>query len=115
MTLSRIIKFKNGNDNFKNIDEYVKCAKALNEYISQELLLGSSYEFGHSFFMKMSDIAKRTNISKSNLETLFDSHLRPTLKEYLRAFYPENEIEGKNGKLASALKKFQSELSDSAE
>ena len=109
------IKFKNGSDNFKNIDEYADCAEALNKYISQELLLGKSYEFGHSFFMKMSGIPKNTIISESNLETLFDSHLRPTLKEYLRAFYPENEIEGNNGKggmLKEALEKFQSKLSD---
>lgn len=104
-------KYRNG-IGFDNIDEYVKCARALNDYISQELLLGKSYEFGHSFFMKMSGIAKSTIISKHNLETLFDSHLRPTLKEYLRAFYPENEIEGKNGKLAKALENFQSKLSD---
>lgn len=109
------IKFNNGSDNFKNIDEYADCAEALNKYISQELLLGKSYEFGHSFFMKMSGIPKNTIISESNLETLFDSHLRPTLKEYLRAFYPENEIEGNNGKggmLKEALEKFQSKLSD---
>ena len=109
------IKFKNGSGNFKNIDEYADCAEALNKYISQELLLGKSYEFGHSFFMKMSGIPKNTIISESNLETLFDSHLRPTLKEYLRAFYPENEIEGNNGKggmLKEALEKFQSKLSD---
>lgn len=106
------IKFKNGVDGFDNIDEYVKCAEQLNKYISQELLLGSSYEFGHSFFMKMTTIASRKKISKSNLKTLFDAHLRPTLKEYLRAFYPETEIDGVNGKLASALSKFQSKLSD---
>ena len=104
-------KYRNGKD-FDNIDEYVKCARALNDYISQELLLGKSYEFGHSFFMKMSGIAKNTIISEPHLKTLFDSHLRPTLKEYLRAFYPENDIEGKNGKLALALEKFQSKLSD---
>jgi len=104
-------KYRNGTD-FNNINEYVDCAKALNDYISQELLLGKSYEFGHSFFMKMSGIAKSRIISKPNLETLFDAHLRPTLKEYLRAFYPENDIEGKNGKLALALEKFQSKLSD---
>lgn len=103
----------NGTSEFENIEEYVKCAEKLNKYISDELGLGKSYEFGHSFFMKIADIAKQREIKAANLKQLFDEYLRPTLKEYLRAFYPENEIEGvngKGGKLAKALKAFQEPL-----
>lgn len=104
--------FKN-KDEFENIEDYGQCAKKLNKYISDELGLGRSYEFGHSFFMKIADIAKRKVITDANLKQLFEEYLRPTLKEYLRAFYPENEIEGvngKGGKLAEALNAFQAPL-----
>lgn len=107
-------KRSNG-ENFNNIDDYSKCAEKLNNYISEELGLGKSYEFGHSFFMQISSIAKRETITKNYLSTLFDEYLRPTLKEYLRAFYSEIEIEGKNktgndGMLYKALEVFQSKL-----
>ncbi len=92
---------------FDNIEEYVKCAKTLNEYISQTLGLGKSYEFGHSFFMKMSGIANGKEITGNNLKTLFDLYLRPTLKEYLRTLFSEQEIETK---LEDALKKFTEKL-----
>lgn len=108
------ILFKN-KDEFENIEDYVQCAEKLNEYISDELGLGKSYEFGHSFFMKIADIAKRKTITKTNLKQLFDEYLRPTLKEYLRAFYPENEIEGVNGKLAEAFNAFKTPLSRGTE
>ncbi len=100
------ILYRNG-ECFTNIDQYKQCAKNLNNYISEELGLGKSYEFGHSFFMNMSTIAKQKEISQTNLETLFNEYLRPTLKEYLRAFYAENEIEGK---LDEALTIFEKPL-----
>ncbi len=90
---------------FTNIDQYVQCAEKLNSYISEKLGLGKSYEFGHSFFMKITDIASRKTISQTNLETLFNEYLRPTLKEYLRAFYAENEIEKKLNEALAIFKK----------
>ena len=45
-------RFK-GREDFNNIDNYVNACEKLNKYISNELGLGKSYEFGHSFFMKM--------------------------------------------------------------
>jgi len=95
-------KFRNG-DEFSNIDTYVKACAKLNGFISQDLGLGKSYEFGHSFFMKVSGIASQKRISSNNLKTLFDLHLRPTLNEYLRAMYPESEL---NKKLDEALTNF---------
>jgi hypothetical protein len=95
-------KFKNGED-FTNIDTYVKSCQKLNDYINIQLGLGKSYEFGHSFFMKMTAMASRKEISIKNLESLFQLHLSPTLKEYLRAMFAESELDDK---LQNALEEF---------
>ena len=99
-------RFKRKED-FNNIGQYIKACEKLNNYISVELGLGKSYEFGHSFFMKMSDIAKRKEITRTNMEVLFNLHLRPTLKEYLRAVFAESELDGK---LDEALNHFKETL-----
>ena len=96
-------RFK-GKDQFNNIGQYVKACEKLNDYISKDLGLGKSYEFGHSFFMKISDIAKRKDITNNNVEVLFNLYLRPTLKEYLRAVFAESELENR---LDEALNKFK--------
>lgn len=96
-------KFRNG-DEFTNIGVYLKACIKLNTYISDELGLGKSYEFGHSFFMKIADIANRKEISSSNITALFNLHLRPTLKEYMRAMFAESELDKK---LEEALTKFK--------
>ena len=103
------VKFRN-KDDFSNIDQYVKACKNLNTYISEDLGMGSSYEFGHSFFMKISDIANSKNISLKNLKDLFTLHLKPTLKEYLRALYTESELDNK---LEMALERFKKPLTKS--
>ena len=100
------VKFRSGDD-FNNIEEYRKCCEKLNTFISQELGLGKSYEFGHSFFMKITSIANSKNITAKNLETLFKLHLQPTFKEYLRAMYPESELDKK---IAEGLQKFTSKI-----
>ena len=92
---------------FNNIDDYITNCKNLNHYISDELGLGKSYEFGHSFFMKVSAITNRKEINSKNLETLFNLHLRPTLKEYLRAIFSESELDSK---LNEALDKFNPKI-----
>jgi len=99
-------RFKRKED-FSNIGQYIKACEKLNNYISAELGLGKSYEFGHSFFMKMSDIAKRKEITQHNLDLLFNLYLRPTLKEYLRAVFAESELDGK---LDEALNRFKETL-----
>lgn len=92
--LEQETKFKNGDD-FLNMLQYgIACTK-LNEYISQTLGLGKSYEFGHSFFMKITGIANSKTISKSNMTKLFHLYLEPSLKEYLRALFSEQELDGK--------------------
>ncbi len=99
-------RFK-GKEEFNNIGSYIKACKRLNNYISYDLGLGKSYEFGHSFFMKIRDIAKRKDITQSNLDVLFNLYLYPTLKEYLRAFFGENELDKK---LNEALIRFKENL-----
>ena len=99
-------RFKRKED-FSNIGQYLKACEKLNNYISNELGLGKSYEFGHSFFMKMRDIAKRKEITQHNLEVLFNLYLRPTLKEYLRAVFAESELDNK---LNEALNRFKETL-----
>ena len=95
-------KFKNG-DVFSNMDNYLKACKNLNNYINKDLGLGKSYEFGHSFFMKITAMASRKEITTKNLENLFNLHLSPTLKEYLRAMFAESELDNK---LEKALGEF---------
>lgn len=99
-------RFK-GKEEFNNINQYIKSCEKLNNYISNDLGLGKSYEFGHSFFMKVSDIAKRKEISPNNGEVLFNLYLRPTLKEYLRAVFAESELDNK---LNEALSRFKEPL-----
>jgi len=94
-------------EEFSNIDQYIKACESLNIYISKDLNLGNSYEFGHSFFMKMRDIAKRKTITPNNLEVLFNLFLRPTLKEYMRALYAESELDAN---LNEALRRFKEKL-----
>ena len=96
-------RFK-GKEEFQNIGQYVKACEKLNNYISNDLGLGKSYEFGHSFFMKIGDISKFKKISEKNVEDLFNLYLRPTLKEYLRAVFAESELDSK---LDEALNKFK--------
>ncbi|STY86498.1 Uncharacterised protein [Moraxella ovis] len=59
--------------------------------------------------MKISSIANEQDITEKNLGSLFELYLRPTLKEYLRAFYSEGEIEEK---LKEALEVFKKPLVD---
>lgn len=96
-----------GKEEFGNIGQYVKACEKLNNYISNDLGLGKSYEFGHSFFMKIRDISKRKKITPNNVEVLFNLYLRPTLKEYLRAVFAESELDNK---LDEALNRFKETL-----
>ena len=104
--IDNAVKFRNGSD-FLNIENYVKSCKNLNEFISEELAMGKSYEFGHSFFMKITDIANSKTISSKNLEVLFALHLKPTLKEYLRSMFAESQLDNK---LEEALAVFKSPI-----
>ena len=99
-----------------NIDEYLKNIDSLNKFIStstkEGLGLGKQYEFGHSFFLKISDFTNQQKATITAMERLFDAHLNPTLKEYLRTVYSDNEIEDK---LTEAKKKFVGKLKENGQ
>ena len=98
----------NEHSDFKNMQEYANACIALNHFITTTLGLGKSYEFGHSFFMKIKDISKNSKtISKKNMEVLFNLYLRPSLKEYLRSVFPEQDLDNK---LKEALNLFVKNL-----
>lgn len=116
--IKETVKDKIGDINESSLDDYIKSCRSLNSFISVNkngLKLGKSYEFGHSFYMKISDIVKNNKnddanqITDNNKKTLFDNYLSPTLKEYLRSSCSEEEIEGKEGKLQKAKDAFVKE------
>ena len=75
-------------------DAYIKAIRDLNKFILDNL--GSStYHLGHSYFLKIRDYGDTSIIDNNTVEKLFDIHLKPIIKEYLRTQFAENEIEGK--------------------
>lgn len=95
------------------ITDYKKRCEALNEYISGEkgLNLGPSYEFGHYYFLQVNDMhSGKRDLSKKKITTvltnIFEQHLQPVLKEYLRGEYSEQEIEKKGGRIDQAKERF---------
>lgn len=101
--LEQETKFRNG-DNFLNMTEYADACTKLNNYISEDLSLGKSYQFGHSFFMKISGIANSKTISQKNLDSLFQLYLEPSLREYLRAIFSEQELDNQIEKALNLFK-----------
>lgn len=103
------IKMREAGYEDSNINQYVDSCKRLNKYISgikiddkneikpteveSSLNLGRSYEFGHAFFLHFSDNPRKN--SPVDREKIFKDFLSPTLREYLRSFYEETEIEEK--------------------
>ena len=75
----------------ENIEKYIKSIESLNKFISDELKLGKSYEFGHSFFMKITYNKKNKEIKDEHKKALFENYLKPTLTEYLRSLFDNEE------------------------
>ncbi len=77
-----------------NIADFIRQCENLNKHISSAsdngLNLGSSYELGHSYFM--SSDKKLTAASKNEM---WENHIQPLIREYLRALYTETEIKTK--------------------
>jgi 5-methylcytosine-specific restriction protein B len=82
-----------GND--KSNTGYLKCCYELNNYIINDFGLGKLYEIGHAYFLVVENYVNNNNnnITKKNLEHVFDDRLAPLLKEYLRSEFRENEID----------------------
>ncbi|WP_103638281.1 McrB family protein [Campylobacter concisus] len=72
-----------------NVETYIKLCKDINEYITSEKGLGldDSYELGHSYFLKPK------KLTKSEINKLWEGHISPLLKEYLRTQYSGKDIE----------------------
>jgi hypothetical protein len=64
--------------------------------------LGEKYEIGHAYFLKIENFIKR-KITNNALNELFEHHLEPLLREYLRIHYADDEIDNK-------LKNFQAKF-----
>ena len=71
------------------IQTYIELCKDINEYITSEKGLGldDSYELGHSYFLKPK------KLTKSEINKLWNEHISPLLKEYLRTQYSGKDIE----------------------
>ena len=71
------------------IQTYIELCKDINEYITSDKGLGldDSYELGHSYFLKPK------NLSKKEISKLWEGHISPLLKEYLRTQYSGKDIE----------------------
>ncbi len=97
--------YQNNESKQDDITNFIRRCENLNNYISSEngLNLGSSYELGHSYFM--SSDKKLTATGKNEM---WENHIQPLIREYLRALYTETEIKDKD-KLKIAKAKFLSD------
>lgn len=66
--------------------DYIDKCKELNEFItsSSGLNLGRAYEIGHSYFMKIENLS---------VEEIWQRHIEPILREYIRSVYADEDIE----------------------
>ncbi len=76
----------------ESLTEFIAYAEKVNEKIT-DLGLSKDYQIGHSYFMKIN--SSKGRINKNNILFLKNNFLKPLLKEYLRPFFSENEIEDK--------------------
>lgn len=66
--------------------DYIDKCKELNEFItsSSGLNLGRAYEIGHSYFMKIENLS---------VKEIWQRHIEPILREYIRSVYADEDIE----------------------
>ena len=71
------------------VETYIKLCKDINDNITNDEGLGldDSYELGHSYFLKPK------KLTKSEINKLWNEHISPLLKEYLRTQYSGKDIE----------------------
>ena len=71
------------------VETYIKLCKDINDNITNDEGLGldDSYELGHSYFLKPK------KLTKSEINKLWNKHISPLLKEYLRTQYSGKDIE----------------------
>ncbi len=82
-----------------NVETYIKLCKDINDNITNDEGLGldDSYELGHSYFLKPK------KLTKSEINKLWNEHISPLLKEYLRTQYNGKEIQAHIEKIKKDL------------
>ncbi len=82
---------------YKNIEDYLELCKSLNNYISKTekngMGLGKSYEIGHAYYLKIEKFVKGDQITLKDASNLFEYHLSPLIKEYLRSKVDEMSLD----------------------
>lgn len=89
-----------GEDKLKiYIEPYIELCKSINNRITDNEYLGldDSYELGHSYFIKPK------NLSKSEISKLWNEHISPLLKEYLRTQYSGKDTETRLNNIKTEL------------
>lgn len=81
------------------VETYIKLCKDINDNITSDEGLGldDSYELGHSYFLKPK------KLTKSEINKLWNEHISPLLKEYLRTHYNGKEIQAHIEKIKKDL------------
>ena len=81
------------------VETYIKFCEDINKYITSDKGLGldDSYELGHSYFLKPK------KLTKSEINKLWNEHISPLLKEYLRTQYNGKEIQAHIEKIKKDL------------
>ncbi|MFZ4798474.1 MAG: McrB family protein [Bacteroidia bacterium] len=82
---------------YENIEDYLELCKNLNNYISKTekngIGLGKSYEIGHAYYLKIVKFVKGKEITQKDASNLFEYHLSPLIKEYLRSKVDEMSLD----------------------
>ena len=87
----------------EEVERYKKACERLNQKISEITGLGDKYQLGHAYFLKIQNYCKKT-ITQMNLNELFEYHLDPLLREYLRSEYDESGIKSNISHLKNVFK-----------
>ena len=88
---------------FKSAPKFVQQVEAyftaLNHAIDQETMLGAAYQIGPAYFLKLKNFVGKANLNEASedfvaekMEQLWDNHLEPVLKEYVRGNSDESAI-----------------------
>lgn len=70
---------------YPNSSSYKTACENLNKYIQDTLGLGGNYQLGHAYFLKIE------KLTPANLEWLWEHHLEPLIREYLRSLCNDSE------------------------
>lgn len=70
---------------------YIEACEKLNNYVINIDGLGEKYQIGHSYFLKIKNYTNK-QITQNGMNELFNFHIEPLLKEYLRVEFDEKGI-----------------------